>query len=58
MSVRGAAFIGIGSMVGAGIFALLGEAAGGGTTDAPGATGHHRHPTLQQPVPHRPIFAE
>ena len=27
MSVRGAAFIGIGSMVGAGIFALLGEAA-------------------------------
>src|SRR6476469_7222199 len=26
MSVRGAAFIGIGSMVGAGIFALLGEA--------------------------------
>jgi amino acid transporter len=28
MSVRGAAFIGIGSMVGAGIFALLGEAAG------------------------------
>ena len=27
MSVRGAAFIGIGSMVGAGIFALLGQAA-------------------------------
>src|SRR5689334_20770804 len=26
MSVRGAAFLGIGSMVGAGIFALLGEA--------------------------------
>ena len=27
MSVRGAAFLGIGSMVGAGIFALLGQAA-------------------------------
>ena len=27
MTVRGAAFIGIGSMVGAGIFALLGQAA-------------------------------
>jgi amino acid transporter len=27
MSVRGAAFLGIGAMVGAGIFALLGEAA-------------------------------
>ena len=27
MSVRGAAFIGIGSMVGAGVFALLGQAA-------------------------------
>jgi amino acid transporter len=26
MSVRGAAFLGIGAMVGAGIFALLGEA--------------------------------
>ena len=26
MSIRGAAFLGIGSMVGAGIFALLGEA--------------------------------
>jgi amino acid transporter len=34
MSVRGAAFLGIGAMVGAGIFALLGEAgavAGAGT---------------------------
>src|SRR6188472_857137 len=28
VSVRGAAFIGVGSMVGAGIFALLGQAAG------------------------------
>ena len=27
MTVRGAAFLGIGAMVGAGIFALLGEAA-------------------------------
>ena len=49
MSVRGAAFLGIGAMVGAGIFALLGEAAvvAGSAVWAPARSGgEHRRSNL------------
>jgi hypothetical protein len=39
MSVRGAIFLGVGSMVGAGIFALLGEAGGSKASETDTSSG-------------------